>query len=100
MPSIFPLWEAGFRKAQPGTDFANNFSTSSEGALAGLVTGDSDLGPAGDEAQLSEREMFFTAKHYDPLEIVIATGGYDAVATAWAPAIVVKKTIRWRSSPW
>jgi phosphate transport system substrate-binding protein len=89
--SIFPLWEAGFRKAQPGADFANNFSTSSEGALAGLVTGVSDLGPAGDEAQLSEREMFFTAKHYDPLEIVIATGGYDAVATAWAPAIVVNK---------
>jgi hypothetical protein len=46
--SIFPLWEAGFRKAQPGMDFANNFSTSSEGALAGLVTGVSDLGPAGD----------------------------------------------------
>src|SRR3979490_2980468 len=44
----------GFKKFHPDAVFSTNFMTSSEGAIAGLYTGISDLAPAGDDAKITD----------------------------------------------
>jgi phosphate transport system substrate-binding protein len=83
--------EEGFLKIQPDVVFANNFMTSSEGAMAGLYTGLSDLSPAGDDAKITDQMPFFNTFRYLPLEISLATGGYEKRGTLWAIVIVVNK---------
>lgn len=87
-----PVWEKGFLKYQPGIQFANNFTASSEGAMAGLFTGLADIGPAGDDAKITDRMPFYNVFHYLPLEISVATGGYEKRGTLWAIQIVVNRT--------
>jgi phosphate transport system substrate-binding protein len=85
------VWEAGFTKFHPDVVFANNFMTSSEGAMAGLYTGISDVAPAGDDAKITDRMPFYNTFRYLPLELSVATGGYEKRGTLWAIQIVVNK---------
>ncbi len=85
------VWEAGFLKYQPDAVFANNFMTSSEGSMAGLYTGISDMAPAGDDAKITDRMPFYNTFHYLPTEVSVATGGYERRGTLWAIQIVVNK---------
>jgi phosphate transport system substrate-binding protein len=81
--------ERGFLKFHPEAEFANNFMTSSEGAMAGLYTSLADLAPAGDDAKITDILPFYQVFRYLPLEITVATGGYDQRGTLWAVPIVV-----------
>ena len=85
------VWEEGFLKYHPDAVFSNNFMTSSEGAMAGLYTGLSDVAPAGDDAKITDQMPFYNTFRYLPLEISVATGGYEKRGTLWAIQIVVNK---------
>lgn len=81
--------ERGFIRFHPEAEFANNFMTSSEGAMAGFYTGLADLAPAGDDAKITDILPFYQVFRHLPLEITVATGGYDQRGTLWAVPIVV-----------
>ncbi len=85
------LWEQGFLRFQPDVVFANNFTTSSEGSIGGLYALGVDVAPAGDDAKIPEKLGFYQVKGYLPLEIAVATGGYEKRGTLWAIQIVVNK---------
>src|SRR6266850_3144911 len=61
----------GFKKYHPEAMMATNFMTSSEGAIAGLYIGISDLAPAGDDAKITDMMPFYGTFHYLPTEISI-----------------------------
>ncbi len=81
----------GFKKYQPDAKISTNFMTSSEGAIAGLYIGISDLAPAGDDAKITDMMPFFNTFNYLPTEISIATGGHEKRGTLWPAVIVVNK---------
>ncbi|MDB5737329.1 MAG: ABC-type phosphate transport system substrate-binding protein [Sphingomonas bacterium] len=81
----------GFQQYQPDLKVSWNTSTSSEGAIAGLYTGVSDIAPMGDDAKLTDEMPFFNVNGYLPTEISVATGGYEKRGSLWAWAIVVNK---------
>jgi phosphate transport system substrate-binding protein len=81
----------GFKKFHPGVVPSTNFMTSSEGGIAGLYLGLSDLAPMGDDAKIPDLMPFYNAFRYVPTEVSIATGGYDKRGTLFAWAIVVNK---------
>lgn len=81
----------GFKKYHPDAMMATNFMTSSEGSIAGLYTGISDLAPAGDDAKITDMMPFYSTFHYLPTEISIATGGHEKRGTLWPAVIVVNK---------
>src|ERR1700722_4713097 len=85
------LLEHGFLKFHPDADFANNFAADSEGAIAGLYTGIADIGPSGDPCTVADKIAYFNTFHTLPLEMAIATGGYDVRASLPPPIIFVNK---------
>jgi phosphate transport system substrate-binding protein len=85
------VWEKGFLRFHPDATFGNNFTMSSEGAIAGLYLLGVDVAPAGDDAKVSDLLPFYEVKHYLPAEISVATGGYEKRGTLWAIQIVVNK---------
>ncbi len=85
------LLVAGFKKFHPDAVVSTNFMTSSEGGIAGLYSGVSDLAPMGDDAKITDMMPFYNTFRYVPAEISIATGGYDQRGTLFAWAIVVNK---------
>jgi phosphate transport system substrate-binding protein len=85
-----PLIE-GFRKFHPDAVVSANYMTSSEGAIAGLYFGVSDIAPMGDDAKITDMMPFYDALHYCPTEISVGTGGYEKRGSLWALAIVVNK---------
>jgi len=80
-----------FNEYHPDLRVAWNISTSSEGAIAGLYTGISDIAPSGDDAKLTDEMPFFNVTGYLPTEISVATGGYEKRGSLWAWVIVVNK---------
>ena len=85
------IWERGFGRYQPDVSFANDFTPSSEGAIAGLYILRADLAPAGDDAKISDLLPFYQTYRYLPTEISVATGGYEKRGSLWAIQIVVNK---------
>jgi phosphate transport system substrate-binding protein len=81
----------GFKKFHPDVMISTNFMTSSEGTIAGLYTGISDLAPAGDDAKITDMMPFYNTFRYLPTEISIATGGHEKRGTLWPAVIVVNK---------
>src|SRR6267143_202534 len=81
----------GFKKYHPDVVFSTNFMTSSEGAIAGLYIGVSDLAPMGDDAKITDLMPFYNTFRYQPTEISIATGGHEKRGTLWPAVIVVNK---------
>jgi phosphate transport system substrate-binding protein len=82
---------AGFTKFHPECVVGSNFHTSSEGAIAGLYTGISDIAPMGDDAKVTDMMPFYDTFHYTPTEISIATGGHEARGSLWPAVILVHK---------
>ncbi|MDP9051640.1 MAG: substrate-binding domain-containing protein [Acidobacteriota bacterium] len=84
-------WEKGFVRFHPDAVFDNTFSQSSEGAIPGLYILGVDVAPAGDDAKVSDLLPFYQVKRYLPVELVVATGGYETRGSLWAIQIVVNK---------
>lgn len=82
---------AGFRKFHPEARVSTNFMTSSEGGIAGLYCGISDVAPMGDDAKVTDVMPFYNTFGYMPTEISVATGGSEKRGSLWAWAIVVNK---------
>lgn len=81
----------GFRKFHPDCVVATNFMTSSEGGIAGLYTGVSDIATMGDDAKIHDLMPFYEAFKYMPIEISIAAGGAEARGSLWPAVILVNK---------
>lgn len=82
---------AGFRRFHPEARVSTNFMTSSEGGIAGLYCGISDVAPMGDDAKITDQMPFYNTFGYLPTEISVATGGSEKRGSLWAWAIVVNK---------
>ena len=82
---------AGFRKFHPEARVSTNFMTSSEGGIAGLYCGISDVAPMGDDAKVTDQMPFFNTFGYMPTEISVATGGSEKRGSLWAWAIAVNQ---------
>ena len=81
----------GFKRFHPESRVSTNFMTSSEGGIAGLYCGISDVAPMGDDAKVTDQMPFFNTFGYMPTEISVATGGSEKRGSLWAWAIVVNK---------
>ena len=81
----------GFQRQHPNLRIAWSNGPSSEGGLAGLYTGISDVAPMGDDAKITDMMPFWNTFGYMPTEISVATGGYEKRGSLWAWAIVVNK---------
>ncbi len=81
----------GFRKFHPEARVSVNIMTSSEGGIAGLYCGISDVAPMGDDAKVTDQMPFYNTFGYMPTEISVATGGSEKRGSLWAWAIVVNK---------
>lgn len=86
-----PQLAEGFAKFHPDAKVSTNFMTSSEGGIAGLYCGISDVAPMGDDAKITDQMPFFNTFGYMPTEISVATGGYEKRGSLFAWAIVVNK---------
>src|SRR5262249_48948630 len=62
---------------QPDIRFDDHLETS-DAAFPALVTGAADLAPDGGEPALTETLSFLEVHGHEPLQITVATGGYDA----------------------
>lgn len=81
----------GFAKFHPAARVTISHIPSSEGGIAGLYCGISDVAPMGDDAKITDQMPFFNAFGYMPTEISVATGGYEKRGSLFAWAIVVHK---------
>src|SRR5258708_2580982 len=69
---MMPIWEEGFRKYHPEVNFEDKFP-SGDVAIAGLVSGVSDLGPQGRELVLTESLAFFETYGHYPTDVTVMT---------------------------
>jgi len=81
----------GFARFHPAAKPATSHIPSSEGAIAALYFGLSDVAPMGDDAKITDMMPFYNAFGYMPTEISVATGGYEKRGSLFAWAIVVHK---------
>jgi phosphate transport system substrate-binding protein len=82
---------AGFKMFHPDLKTTTSSLPSSEGAIAGLYMGLSDVAPMGDDAKITDVMPFYNTFGYMPSEISVATGGSEKRGSLWAWAIVVNK---------
>jgi phosphate transport system substrate-binding protein len=80
-----------FMKFHPDAKVAVSHIPSSEGGIAGLYMGTSDVAPMGDDAKITDLMPFYNTFGYMPTEISVATGGYEKRGSLFAWAIVVNK---------
>ncbi len=83
-------WISAFRKVQPKVTFQTRFP-SSDGAVAGLVGADADIGSAGREAMLSEHLAFQETFGYDLYEAPVASGSFNGRGKTPSVVIYVHK---------
>ena len=81
----------GFAKFHPDARVVVSHIPSSEGGIAGLYSGISDVAPMGDDAKITDVMPFYNAFGYMPTELSVATGGYEKRGSLFAWAIVVNK---------
>ena len=87
---MMPIWEEGFRKYHPEIRFDDKFP-SGDVAIAGLVSGVSDLGPQGRELVLTENLAFYETYGYYPTDITVMTGAYDVDGMACGLVVYVNQ---------
>lgn len=80
-----------FLRYHPEARMVTSHIPSSEGGIAGLYSGISDVAPMGDDAKITDLMPFHNAFGYMPTEISVATGGYEKRGSLFAWAIVVSK---------
>jgi phosphate transport system substrate-binding protein len=85
------LLAEGFTKFHPDAVVTTSHIPSSEGAIAALYFGLADVAPAGDDAKLTDLMPYYNTFRHLPLEVSIATGGYEKRGSLWAFAAVVSK---------
>lgn len=85
------LLAAGFNTFHPDAVITTSHIPSSEGAVAGLYLGVSDIAPAGDDAKITDLMPYYNTFKRMPLEVSIATGGYEKRGSLWAFAAVVSR---------
>src|SRR5260370_41989622 len=90
LSGMMKVWEDGFRKYQPDVNFEDKFP-SGDVAIAGLVSGVSDLGPQGRELVLTEYLAFFETYGYYPTDVTVMTGAYDVDGMTCGLVIYVNK---------
>ncbi|GEM_PF-452008 len=81
----------GFRMFHPDVKTTTSALPSSEGGIAALYLGVSDVAPMGDDAKITDLMPFYNTFRYLPTEISVATGGSEKRGSLWAWAIVVSK---------
>ncbi len=87
---MMSIWEESFRKYQPEIRFDDKFP-SGDVAIAGLVSGVSDLGPQGRELVLTEHLAFYETYGYYPTDITVMSGAYDVDGMACGLVVYVNK---------
>jgi phosphate transport system substrate-binding protein len=87
---MMPIWEEAFRRYHPEIRFDDKFP-SGDVAIAGLVSGVSDLGPQGRELVLTENLAFYETYGYYPTDITVMTGAYDVDGMACGLVVYVNK---------
>lgn len=97
---LVDIWEAGFRKYQPGVTFEDNLSSSSVG-FPGLIAGVADLAPMGRQALWDELKGFEReggagggedgVSNVEVVEVVIATGSYNVRGWTFALGVYLNK---------
>jgi len=91
LKNAVPQLAEAFARFHPEARVSTNFMTSSEGGIAGLYCGISDVAPMGDDAKITDQMPFFNTFGYMPTEISVATGGYEKRGSLFAWAIVVSR---------
>lgn len=81
----------GFAQFHPDIKVSTSKIPSSEGGIAALYMGLSDVAPMGDDAKITDMMPFYNTYGYMPTEISVATGGYEKRGSLFAWAIVVDK---------
>ncbi|PKB19026.1 ABC-type phosphate transport system substrate-binding protein [Novosphingobium kunmingense] len=81
----------GFAQFHPEAKVSTSHIPSSEGGIAGLYMGVSDVAPMGDDAKITDMMPFYNTFGYMPTEISVATGGYEKRGSLFAWAIAVNK---------
>lgn len=80
-----------FTQFHPDVRVATSHIPSSEGGIAGLYLGVSDLAPMGDDAKITDLMPFYNTFGYLPMEVSVATGGYEKRGSLFAWAVVVNR---------
>lgn len=91
LKNAVPQLAEGFQRFHPEARMLVSHIPSSEGGIAGLYSGISDVAPMGDDAKITDQMPFHNAFGYMPTEISVATGGYEKRGSLFAWAIVVNK---------
>lgn len=91
LKNAVPALAAGFAQFHPEAKISTSHIPSSEGGIAGLYMGVSDVAPMGDDAKITDMMPFYNTYGYMPTEISVATGGYEKRGSLFAWAIVVNK---------
>ena len=85
------LLAEGFTHFHPDVKVSTSHIPSSEGGIAGLYMGVSDVAPMGDDAKITDLMPYYNTFGYLPTEISVATGGYEKRGSLFAWAIAVNK---------
>jgi phosphate transport system substrate-binding protein len=90
MAGLMKLWEEGFVRYQPEIRFSNILK-GTETAQAALFSHVADMALMSRPILPLERHVMFRREHHLPLEIMVATGSFDAADRTFALAIFVNK---------
>src|ERR1700730_10903811 len=90
MTALMKQWEKGFRKSQPGIQFADALAGSASG-MYGLEMRTADIAVMGRPTNPYERYGSYERSWVYPVEIEVATGGFEAPHKSPAYAILVHK---------
>ena len=91
LKNAVPQLAEAFLRFHPEARMVVSHIPSSEGGIAGLYSGISDVAPMGDDAKITDQMPFYNAFGYMPTELSVATGGYEKRGSLFAWAIVVNK---------
>lgn len=90
LAGLMRSWESGFERYQPEIRFADTLR-GTETAQAALFTHVADMALMGRPILPLERHVMFRREHHLPLEIMVATGSFDAEDKTFALAILVNR---------
>ena len=90
MAALMRSWESGFERYQPEIRFADTLK-GTETAQAALFTHVADMALMSRPILPLERHVMFRREHHLPLEIMVASGSFDAEDRTFALAVLVNK---------
>src|SRR5260370_12649060 len=90
MADLMKSWESGFAHYQPEIRFSNILK-GTETAQAALFSHVADMALMSRPILPLERHVMFRREHHLPLEIMVATGSFDAADRTLALALLVNQ---------